>query len=108
MNCSIKGTAPSDEAKNKFWDQIKQVNPTTDDITADIDVNQSLAQGAAVGGGGQGSQTYTVKAGDTLSKVSKEFYSDPNQYMRIFYANRDKLRDPDNIRVGQELTIPKG
>jgi nucleoid-associated protein YgaU len=104
----IKATAPSDEAKNKFWDQVKLVNPSVDDITADIDVNQKVAQGAAVGGSGQGSQTYTVKAGDTLSKVSKQFYGDPNQYMRIFYANRDKLHDPDRIQVGQELTIPRG
>ncbi len=104
----IKGTAPSEDAKNKFWDQIKLVNPNLDDIKADIDVNQGIAQGAAVSGGGQGAQTYTVKAGDTLSKVSKQFYGDSNQYMRIFYANRDKLRDPDKIQVGQELTIPKG
>ena len=104
----IKGTAPSEDAKNKFWEQIKLVNPNADDITADIDVNQNLAQAAAVGGGVQGGQTYTVKAGDTLSKVSKEFYGNPNDYMRIFYANRDKLRDPDKIQVGQELTIPKG
>jgi nucleoid-associated protein YgaU len=103
----IKATAPTDEAKNKFWDQIKLVSPTMDDITAEIEVNQSLAQGAAVGGSGQGSQTYTVKFGDTLSKVSKQFYGNPNEYMRIFYANRDKLRDPDTIKVGQELTIPK-
>jgi nucleoid-associated protein YgaU len=104
----IKATAPSDEAKNKFWDQVKLVNPSVDDITADIDVNQKVAQGAAVGGSGQGSQTYTVKIGDTLSKVSKQFYGDSSQYMRIFYANRNKLRDPDRIQVGQELTIPKG
>jgi nucleoid-associated protein YgaU len=26
--------------------------------------------------------------------------------MRIFYANRDKLRDPDKIQVGQQLLIP--
>jgi nucleoid-associated protein YgaU len=104
----IKATAPSDDAKNKFWDQIKLVNPSVDDIKADIDVNQSLAQGAAVSGSSHGGQTYTVKSGDTLSKVSKQFYGDPNQYMRIFYANRDKLRDPDKIQVGQELTIPKG
>lgn len=103
----IKATAPTDEAKNKFWDQIKLVSPTMDDITADIAVNQSLAQGAAVGGSGQGGQTYTVKAGDTLSKVSKQFYGNSNEYMRIFYANRDTLRDPDKIQVGQELTIPK-
>jgi hypothetical protein len=104
----IKATAPSEDAKSKFWDQIKLVNPSLDDIKADIDVNQSLAQGAAVSGSGRGGQTYTVKAGDTLSKVSNQFYGDPNQYMRIFYANRDKLRDPDKIQVGQELTIPKG
>jgi nucleoid-associated protein YgaU len=103
----IKATAPTDEAKNKFWDQIKLVSPTMDDITADIAVNQSLAQGAAVGGSGQGGQTYTVKAGDTLSKVSKQFYGNSSEYMRIFYANREKLRDPDKIQVGQELTIPK-
>jgi nucleoid-associated protein YgaU len=103
----IKATAPSDDAKNKFWDQIKLVNPNTDDITADISVDKSLAQGAAVGGSSQSGQKYTVKAGDTLSKVSKQFYGNPNEYMRIFYANRDKLRDPDKIQVGQELIIPK-
>src|SRR5919199_1125760 len=103
----IKGIAPSEDAKNKFWDQIKLVNPNADDITADITVDSSRAQGAAVGGGGgQGGQTYTVKSGDTLSKISRQFYGDPNEYMRIFYANRDKLRDPDKIQVGQELTIP--
>lgn len=103
----IKATAPSDEAKNKFWDQIKLASPTMDDITADIEVNKSGAPGAAVGSSSQGGQTYTVKAGDTLSKVSKQFYGNSGDYMRIFYANRDKLRDPDKIQVGQELTIPK-
>jgi nucleoid-associated protein YgaU len=103
----IRGIAPSEEAKNKFWDQIKLVNPNTDDITADITVDSSRAMGAAAGGGGgQGGQTYTVKSGDNLSKISKQFYGDPNEYMRIFYANRDKLKDPDRIQVGQQLTIP--
>jgi LysM repeat protein len=101
----IKGTAPTEEAKNKFWDQVKTVNPNQDDITADISVDASRAQGAAVGGGA-GGQTYTVKAGDTLSKISKQLYGDANEYMAIFYANRDKLRDPDKIQVGQQLNIP--
>jgi nucleoid-associated protein YgaU len=102
----IKGTAPSEEAKNKFWDQIKLVNPTADDITTDISVEASRAQAATVGGGSQNAQTYTVKSGDTLSKISKQFYGDANEYMQIFYANRDKLNDPDKIQVGQELKIP--
>ena len=103
----IKAIAPSEEAKNKFWDQIKLVNPSQDDITADISVDTSRAMGAAAGGGaGQGGETYTVKGGDTLSKISKQYYGDANEYMRIFYANRDTLKDPDKIQVGQQLTIP--
>lgn len=101
----IKGTAPTEEAKSKFWDQVKLVSPTQDDITADITVDSSRAVGAAVGGA-QGGQTYTVKSGDTLSKISKQFYGDSNEYMRIFYANRDKLNDPDKIQVGQQLAVP--
>ena len=103
----IRAIAPSEEAKNKFWDQIKLVNPNADDITADISVDSSRALGAAAGGGqGLGGQTYEVKSGDNLSKISKQFYGDPNEYMRIFYANRDKLNDPDKIQVGQKLVIP--
>ena len=103
----IRAVAPSEEAKNKFWDQIKLVNPNADDITADISVDSSRAMGAAAGGGqGGGNQTYEVKSGDNLSKISKQFYGDANEYMRIFYANRDKLNDPDRIQVGQKLNIP--
>ena len=102
----IRATAPSDEAKNKFWDQVKLVNPNLDDITAEVNVDSSRAQAATAGGGSQNTQTYTVKSGDTLSKISKQFYGDANEYMQIFYANRDKLNDPDKIQIGQELKIP--
>ena len=102
----IKATAPSEQAKNKFWDQIKLVNPSTDDVTADISVDLGRAVGAAAGGGQGGGETYTIKSGDTLSRISKQFYGDANEYMRIFYANRDKLSDPDKIQVGQQLSIP--
>ena len=106
----IKGIAPSDEAKNRIWEQIKLVDQNwQNDIIADFSVDQSRAMGAAAGGGqGQQGQTYTVKPGDNLSKISKQFYGDPNEYMRIFYANRDKLNDPDKIQVGQQLNIPQG
>lgn len=103
----IKATAPSEDAKNKFWDQLKLVNPNGDDVTAEISVDQSRSMAAAVGGAqGQGGQTYTVKSGDNLSKISKQFYGNANEYMRIFYANRGELNDPDKIQVGQQLVIP--
>jgi len=102
----VRGVAPSQETKDHFWDQIKLINPNFDDINADVTVEESQSQGAAVGGGGQGTQSYTVKAGDTLSKISQQFYGESDEFMRIFYANRDKLNDPDKIQVGQQLAIP--
>lgn len=102
----IRGVAPSEQAKNAVWDQIKLVDPNYSDVTADISVDESRAQGATVGGGQGSGQSYTVKPGDTLSKISKQFYGDADEYMRIFYANRDKLNDPDMIQAGQQLTIP--
>lgn len=103
----IKATAPSEDAKNKFWDQVKLVNPNADDITADIAVDARRAMSAAAGSGqAQSGESYTIKSGDTLSKISKQFYGDANEHMRIFYANRDKLSDPDKIQVGQQLVIP--
>jgi nucleoid-associated protein YgaU len=47
-----------------------------------------------------------VKAGDTLSKISKEYYGDANDYMKIFNANKDQLTDPDKIKPGQVLRLP--
>ena len=103
----IRGEASSEDAKNKVWDQIKLVDPAYSDLTADITVSESRTQtaGAAVGGGQQ-QRTYTVQAGDSLSKISKQFYGNVNEYMRIFEANRDQLNDPNQIRPGQKLVIP--
>ena len=47
------------------------------------------------------SKFYTVKSGDNLSKISKEFYGDANQYNKIFEANRPLLKDADDIFPGQ-------
>ena len=58
------------------------------------------------GGGGTGEQTYTVQAGDNLSKIAKQFYGNPNKYPVIFEANKPMLKDPDKIYPGQKLRIP--
>ncbi|HEU4621838.1 MAG TPA: peptidoglycan-binding protein LysM [Burkholderiaceae bacterium] len=50
-------------------------------------------------------QYYTVAKGDTLSKIAKQFYGDPNKYTRIFEANKPMLSDPDKIYPGQTLRI---
>jgi nucleoid-associated protein YgaU len=102
----IRGTAPSEQAKNEIWDQIKLVDPNYSDLTADITVEAPQQRAAAVGGAATGGQTYTVKSGDTLSKISQQFYGSANEYMRIYYANRETLSDPDKIQPGQQLIIP--
>jgi nucleoid-associated protein YgaU len=47
-----------------------------------------------------------VQPGDTLSKISQQFYGDGGKYMDIYYANRDKIEDPNKLEPGWELSIP--
>jgi nucleoid-associated protein YgaU len=51
-------------------------------------------------------QYYTVVSGDTLSKISKQYYGDANKYPQIFEANKPMLSNPDKIYPGQNLRIP--
>ncbi len=50
--------------------------------------------------------TYTVKSGDSLSKIAKELWGDARRWPELFEANKDQLKDPNLIRVGQVLHIP--
>lgn len=50
---------------------------------------------------------HVVVKGESLSKIAKHYYGDPNKWPIIFEANRDKIKDPDLIHPGQELRIPK-
>jgi len=102
----IRASVPSQDVKNQVWDQIKLVDPNFSDLTADIQAPTAAAAAAAGGGGTAAARTYTVQAGDNLSKISKHFYGDPNQYMKIVNANKDQLPDPDKIKPGMELNIP--
>jgi len=51
--------------------------------------------------------TYTVKAGDSLSKIAKHFYGDAGKWKKIHAANSDKIPNPDLIHPGLQLTIPE-
>lgn len=51
-------------------------------------------------------KTYTVKKGDSLSKIAKQFYGDAGKWKSIHIANSDKIPNPDLIHPGLELTIP--
>ena len=53
-----------------------------------------------------GGRSYTVKAGDSLNRIAKRELGSYDRWNEIYQANRDKLRDPDILRVGMVLTIP--
>ena len=105
----IRATAPSADAKNKVWDQVKLIDSSHSDLICDISISQqapvTMTAGASASGG-HAQRRYTVRAGDTLSKISREYYGDPNQFTKIFNANRSILKDPNSISPGQELVIP--
>jgi nucleoid-associated protein YgaU len=105
----LKGTVNSVEEKNRIWNAIKGVSGWETEVVADIRVSEAgmAAWNASQAGRGAAAQTYTVKAGDTLSKIAKQFLGDANAYMEIFNANRDQLSDPNRIQPGQELKIPQ-
>ena len=110
----FKGTVQSQDQANKIWDAIKTVPSWQKEVVADI---KSTGAGATAPKESttqretttqkQTQTTYTVKAGDTLSKIAKEFLGDANAYMEIFNANRDQLTDPNLIKPGQVLKIPQ-
>jgi LysM repeat protein len=92
----VTGTAPYQFAKDEVWNAIKKHAGWESEIAADIKVSNADIHGV-----------YTVKSGDTLSKIAKYVYGDANAYPRIFEANKDILKNPDQIQIGQKLKLPK-
>ena len=95
----FKGQVQSQDEVNKIWDAIKTVPDWRNDVVAEVTLDPNAKAAAAA--------TYTVKAGDTLSKIAKEHLGDANDYMKIFDANKGTLTDPDKIKPGQVLAMPK-
>ncbi|KOA72412.1 MULTISPECIES: LysM peptidoglycan-binding domain-containing protein [Pantoea] len=81
-------------------DNIKNIG---DELLHAVDKNVEDKSVTAAGS----NRTYTVKSGDTLSAIAKQFYNDASQYMKIFEANKSILSSPDKIAPGQVLTIPE-
>ena len=108
----FNGTVKSEDEKNQIWNAIKTIPDWQKEIVADIRVNPTAAAHKPSAQGTSGTQpaqmtTYTVKPGDTLSAIAKQYLGNANDYMDIFNANRDQLSDPDKIQPGQVLKIPQ-
>lgn len=92
----IKGTVPFQMEKDKYWDKVKTFSDWKNEVSADIRVENKDVYGV-----------YEVKSGDSLSKIAKEHYGKPMRYKEIFELNTDILSNPDLIKVGQKLKMPK-
>lgn len=95
----VSGTAPSEEAKQRLWDEYNRIDP--DMRSGDLVLNIGVGGGQ---GGGGGEETYEVKSGDTLSKIGNHHGV---SWQDIFEANKDTINDPDKIFPGQTLRIPR-
>jgi nucleoid-associated protein YgaU len=102
----FKGTTETQEQANKIWDAIKTIPDWPNEIIADIRAT-GRSDGAAGTPAQSSTATYTVKPGDSLSKIAKQELGDAHAYMEIFNLNRDQLSDPDKIQPGQVLKLPQ-
>ncbi len=106
----FKGTVATEAEKNDIWNAIKTIPTWERDIVADIKVTGGAGTtpgtATAAAKATEAAKTYTVQAGDTLSKIAKEHLGSANAYMKIFDLNKDQLSDPDKIKPGQVLKLP--
>ena len=93
---SISGLTTYQLEKDLFWDVIKKHTGWENEVAADIKTEKTDVFGY-----------WVVQPGESLSKIAKSVYDNANRYMDIFNANKDQLSDPDKIKVGQKLVIPK-
>lgn len=91
----VSGTAPNQELKEKTVLALGNTAGTAQvDDRLEVEVKEPEAT------------FHTVVAGDSLSKIAKEYYGNPMKYPVIFEANKPMLSDPDKIYPGQMLRIP--
>jgi nucleoid-associated protein YgaU len=111
----MKGTVATEKEKNEIWAAIKTIPTWQDEVAADIRVTGGPEPTAAAPAAKPAPppqaapaqpKTYTVKSGDTLSRIAKEHLGNANDYMKIFNINKDQLSDPDLIKPGQVLRLP--
>ncbi|HSD65512.1 MAG TPA: LysM peptidoglycan-binding domain-containing protein [Vicinamibacteria bacterium] len=92
----IKGTAEYGIDRDHLWDLIKKQAGWESEIVADIKVEKTDVYGY-----------WTVKPGDSLSKIAKDVYDDGSKYTKIYEANKATIGDnPNLIKPGQKLALP--
>jgi len=102
-----KEKIPVVEAKTKAVATDEKAKPVAKQVSASVEKPQpteALAKMAKVPA--LAAQQYTVKSGDTLSRLAERFYNAPGKWEKIYDANKDILKNPNYIYIGMKLTIP--
>lgn len=106
---TLTGEAPSREITVQVMENFDKLVKTDNTLNA-IRIDKpkpAPAPAPAAAPPAPEERIYEVKPGDTLSKISLEYYGSANKYMKIFDANKDILDNPDLIKPGQKLRIPE-
>ena len=103
---TVHGTVRSEDDRQKVLSTVRGAGGGGA-VTDSLKVGAAGATGNLTMPGSTGGRSYTVKSGDTLSKIAKAHYGDAGKYPKIFDANRNILSDPDKIQPGQVLAIPE-
>lgn len=91
----IDSNVSSEADKNELWDVYNTIDP--DFRVGDVRLNLDVAEGSSV------TEEYTVKPGDSLSKIGSKYGV---TWKQIYELNKDKIKDPDLIQPGWKLKIP--
>ena len=80
--------------------------------TADLELNQEELQDQSLNNEmgkyvDPDYQMYTVKKSDSLQRISEKFYGTTKYWQKIYEFNKDVLKSPNVIFVGQKIKIPK-
>jgi Flp pilus assembly protein TadD len=67
---------------------------------------RKIAEGELVEKASLEPDVYIVRPGDTLWTISADILDSGEAYRRLFDANRDKLRSPDDLEPGMQLKLP--
>jgi NitT/TauT family transport system substrate-binding protein len=93
----MEGKAKTVAVEEKAKPVAKQISVSTEKAVTTPITTKATKSGA---------QEYTVKLGDTLSKLAERFYSSTSKWEKIYDANKDTVKNPHYIYVGQKLMIP--
>ena len=103
---ALRGDVATQADKDKAQQIVQNLGTAAANYLTVQGVTGGLTPGGGAGAGMGGGQTYTVKSGDTLSKIAKQAYGDAGSWKKIHEANRSKIPNPDLIHPGDELVIP--